>query len=197
MANGNAQVIIPKLTKSNYDNWCIQMRALLGAQDVMDIVEDGYSEPVSKEVEVALEEAQKVLLRSDRKKDCKAKSIIYQGLDESTFEIIASAKTSKEVWETLYKTHKGADKVKKIRPQSLRGEFESLKMNLPETIADYYTRVMILANQLRRNGETLTDTRISEKILRSLDPKFEYIVMAIKEIKDLETLSVEELVGSL
>ncbi|KAL5816417.1 hypothetical protein ACOSQ3_024795 [Xanthoceras sorbifolium] len=197
MANNNAHIVIPKLTKDNYDNWCIQMRALLGSQDVMEIVEDGYTEPASKEAEGTLTEAQATTLRADRKKDCKAKSIIYQGLDEATFEIIASAKSSKEVWDTLLKTYKGADKVKRIRLQTLRGEFESLRMKSNESIAEFYTRVMVVANQLRRNGETLTDMRISEKILRSLDPKFDFIVVALEETKDLETMSVEELVGSL
>ncbi|KAL5854902.1 hypothetical protein ACOSQ4_004704 [Xanthoceras sorbifolium] len=197
MANNNAHIVIPKLTKDNYDNWCIQMRALLGSQDVMEIVEDGYTEPASKEAEGTLTEAQATTLRADRKKDCKAKSIIYQGLDEATFEIIASAKSSKEVWDTLLKTYKGADKVKRIRLQTLRWEFESLRMKSNESIAEFYTRVMVVANQLRRNGETLTDMRISEKILRSLDPKFDFIVVALEETKDLETMSVEELVGSL
>lgn len=77
------------------------MRALLGAQEVMEIVEHGYEEPASKEAEAALKEEQKITLRAERKKDCKARSIIYQGLDEMTFEIIASVTSSKEIWETL------------------------------------------------------------------------------------------------
>ena len=56
MANGAAPALIPKLTKDNYDNWSIQMRALLGAQEVMEIVENGYEEPASKEAEAALKE---------------------------------------------------------------------------------------------------------------------------------------------
>ena len=70
-------------------------------------------------------------------------------------------------------------------------------MESSESISEFYTRVMVVANQIRRNGEALTDMRISAKILQSLDPKFYYIVVALEEIKDLETLSVEELVGSL
>jgi Domain of unknown function (DUF4219) len=37
--NNLLRMMVPKLTKSNYDNWSIQMKALLGAQDVQDIVE--------------------------------------------------------------------------------------------------------------------------------------------------------------
>ncbi|XP_058211433.1 uncharacterized protein LOC131323596 [Rhododendron vialii] len=96
MANGTSQAVIPKLTKDNYDNWSIQMRALLGAQDVMEVVEEGYDEPASKEAETALKEEQKTTLRAERKKDCKARFIIYRGLGEATFEIIASAKLPKK-----------------------------------------------------------------------------------------------------
>ena len=197
MANGTAQSLIPKLTKDNYDLWSIQMRALLGTQDVMEIVEDGYNEPESKEAETALKEDQKTILYTERKKDCKARSIIYQGLDEATFAIIFSATTSKEIWETLQKTYRGADKVKRIRLQTLRCEFESLRMKPSESISDYYARIISISNQMRRNGEFLTDLRIIEKILRSLDCRFNFIVVTWEELKEVRTMSLEELVGSL
>nr|ACN78963.1 truncated copia-type retroelement protein [Glycine max] len=36
-----------------------------------------------------------------------------------------------------------------------------------------------------------------EKILRSLDPKFEHIVAIIKEIKYLEAMTIDKLLASL
>lgn len=50
---------------------------------------------------------------------------------------------------------------------------------------------------MRRNGEALTYTRITEKILRSLDPRFDYVVMAIKESKEMDKLIMDYLIGFL
>ena len=52
-------------------------------------------------------------------------------------------------------------------------------------------------NQLRSNGETIEDQRIVEKILRSMTRRYEHIVVAIEESKDLSTLSINSLMGSL
>ena len=111
--------LIPKLTKDNYDSWCIRFKTFLGSQECLEIVQHGYDEPESTEAEDALQEAQKQALKVNRKKDNKAKTIIYQGLDEDTFEIIASAETSHDIWEALQQKYKGADRIKKIRLQSL------------------------------------------------------------------------------
>jgi len=56
---------------------------------------------------------------------------------------------------------------------------------------------MVIVNQMRRNGEALTDARITEKILRSLDPKFDFIVVVIEESKEVDKLMVDELMSSL
>ena len=46
-------------------------------------------------------------------------------------------------------------------------------------------------------GESLSDQMIVEKILRPLSPRFDHIVVAVEELKDLERLKIEELQNSL
>jgi len=91
----------------------------------------------------------------------------------------------------------GADRVKQVRLQTLCGELESMKMKESESVSEYITRVQTVVNQLNRNGEMLSDTRVVEKILRSLTDNFENVVCAIEESKDLATFTVDELAGSL
>ena len=64
-------------------------------------------------------------------------------------------------------------------------------MKSSKPISAYFTRVLTVSNQLKRNGEELEDTRIMEKILRLLDPKFELIVVTIEETKNLVDMTIE------
>lgn len=192
--NNMLQPQLPRLTGKNYNQWSIQMKVLYGSQDLWEIVENGYEEP---ENQTNLSTQQLNTLKENRKKDKKALYFIYQSVDEVIFERISMASTSKEAWDILNKTYKGEEKVKMVRLQALRGEFDSLKMKESETVEEYYNRTISIVNQLRVNGEDITDKRVLEKILRSMTRKFEHVVVAIEESKDLNTFSLEELLGSL
>ena len=70
-------------------------------------------------------------------------------------------------------------------------------MKAGEKVAEYIERVQSLAEMMKKNGEELKESRIVEKILRSLTEEFENLVDTIEETKDVDTMTVEELATSL
>ena len=55
-----------------------------------------------------------------------------------------------------------------------------------ETIFDYFSRLLVIVNPSKSNGGSIEDVPVVEKI--SLLNKFEHVVVAIEESKDLEIL---------
>ena len=70
-------------------------------------------------------------------------------------------------------------------------------MKESETIKDYYSRIKEIVSQMRAYGENILDKKIVEKILISIPQKYDAIATAIEQTKDLATLSVTQLMGSL
>eukprot|EP00253_Pinus_taeda_P009497 PITA_09497 len=187
----------PQFNGKNYDYWAITMRALFSCQDLWELVQDGFEEPLDENELNRLTQAEKDLLKSNRKKDSKALVFLYQVVDQSVLPRIPAAKTSKEAWQTLKTTYQGMEKVKTAKLQLQRRDIENLCMKKSDNIDSFFTHVIGLVTQMRTHGEVLEERRIVEKLLRILPSKFDVIVTTIEETKDLSSFSVDELHVSL
>jgi len=105
--------------------------------------------------------------------------------------------SAKETWDALEKLYDGDGKLKKVRLQALRRQYEVLTMEEDETVSQYFDKVINLINQMTRNGETVTDVMKVEKVLKTLTSRFDHIVVALEESKDLDSMKIEELQASL
>jgi hypothetical protein len=186
----------PILLGKNYEFWSLRMRSFLQAQECWDPVHHGYVEPDPTDLE-AMNNQQRNAQAEQRKRENKAKFWIQNSMDDSIFSKITGVVTSKQAWDILSTAYQGNDKVKKVKLQTLRTHFETLKMIESENVDTFMTRVMGIVNQIRLTSEAIPDQRIVEKVLRSLPKKFEMVVTSILESKDLSNFSVDELMGSL
>ncbi|XP_074298766.1 uncharacterized protein LOC141629695 [Silene latifolia] len=107
------------------------------------------------------------------------------------------ATTSKETWEILRQEYFGDKKVITVKLQTLRRDFETLFMKKEEPVQEFLSRVSSLVNHMKSLGDGISNEIVVSKILRSLDPKFDHVVAAIEESKDLSTYKFDELMSSL
>ncbi|XP_019459889.1 PREDICTED: uncharacterized protein LOC109359647 [Lupinus angustifolius] len=172
-SNNGFTMTLPTLDGKNYEIWHIQMKVLFGYQEVLEIVQNGY-----QFVREDATETQRSTFRECKKRDFKALFVIHQCVDESNFEKISK-------------------KVKKVKLQTLRREYELLQMKDGDTIANYFTKIRSLTNLMKGCGEVMMDQSVVEKALRTLNPKFDHVIVAIEESKDIEVFKNEELQSSL
>jgi hypothetical protein len=132
-----------------------------------------------------------------KKKDYKSLFIIHQCVDANNFEKVSDVESTKEAWEILEKSFGGAEKVKEVRLQTHKRTYGFLQMEDNKSITDFFTKGTKLVNEIKLSGEELTSRSVVGKILGSLAPKFDHVVVAIVESKDLSKLTKEELQGTL
>ena len=123
--------------------------------------------------------------------------MIQQALDDEIFPRIAATITSHKAWETLKQEYMGDKKVITVKLQSLRQNFETLAMQEKELVQHFLSRVSGIINHMKSYGENISNETVVCKVLRSLTSKFDHVIVAIEESKDLTTDTFDELMGSL
>ncbi|KAK2426825.1 hypothetical protein QL285_025456 [Trifolium repens] len=192
MADNNfGHPAIPKFD-GHFDHWSMLMENLLRSKEYWSIVEEGV--PVLPNAPTA---EQRKTVSDAKLKDLKAKNYLFQSIDRSIIETILDKSSSKAIWDSMARKYQGSTKVKRAQLQALRGEFEMLRMKEEDSVNDYFAKVLATVNKMKIQGERIEERIVVEKILRSMGSRFNYVVCAIEESNNIETLSIDELQGSL
>ncbi|GAV87065.1 UBN2 domain-containing protein, partial [Cephalotus follicularis] len=75
--------------------------------------------------------------------------------------------------------------------------YELFKMQPNESIKNLYNRLLDITNGLLGLGKVFGQDELVRKLLGCLNDEWESKVTAIEESKDLKTMEIEELLGSL
>ncbi|XP_042472039.1 uncharacterized protein LOC122054662 [Zingiber officinale] len=169
----------PMLSPHNYTVWAIKIEAIIDAQEVWEAVEPVEGAQV------------------DAKKDKKARAYILQCLPEDILLHITKKKTAKEVWDILKTRYLGSDRVKKTHVQTLKSEFDTLRMKETDTIDEFAGKLNAMSSKFSALGATLEDSSLVKKLLDSIPDKFFPIVVGIIQFHNLETIPLEETIGRL
>jgi hypothetical protein len=110
---------------------------------------------------------------------------------------IAKKETTKDAWDVIVAMRVGDDRVKRVTVQQLRQNFDPTTFNDGETIEDYALRLRGMAAHLTTLCEEVKDSEIIMKKLRSLPSHFKQIMIMIKILLDMSTMSVADLIVML
>ncbi|GAV77207.1 DUF4219 domain-containing protein/UBN2 domain-containing protein [Cephalotus follicularis] len=193
----------PFFDGNNYSHWKAKMTIFIQALDfnLWDIIIDGPELPhiISQEGIKTLK-PRSSYTDDDRKKvqlNAKAKHVIICALNSNEFNRVSSCATAKEMWDRLEVTYEGANQVKDAKINMLVREYEMFSMKENENISRMFVRFTNIINSLQSLNKCYTNSEMVRKILRCLPKSWMPKVTAIEEAKDLNTLPLEELLGSL
>jgi len=111
----------------------------------------------------------------------KAINTLLGSLSQSEFVKVMQLKSAKEIWDKIFLSYEGDSQVKCVKLQTLRIQYETLKIHNDECVANYFLRMDEIVNYMKNMGEEMKEVTLVEKVLRSLSGKFESKVSAIEE----------------
>jgi len=125
------------------------------------------------------------------------KGILVAALPHKEYLKMSDKSTAKAMFTSLCATYEGNKKVREAKATMLVHQYELFRMKEDESIETMYSRFQILVSGLQILKKSYVASDHVNKILRSLPAKWRPKVTAIEKAKDLNTLSVEDLISSL
>ena len=123
--------------------------------------------------------------------------VIFNAVSTEEFKRISNVEIAHTTWNILQTEHKGTKAVKINKWQHLTSRFESIRMSEDETFDEFHAKLNDTFNFVYNLGEIYDQPKIVRRILRSLTEDFRPKVTVINESMDVDSIPVDELVGSL
>src|ERR1044072_8673265 len=127
----------------------------------------------------------------------KARTILLNAISYAEYEKITDKETAKSIFDSLHMTHEGNSQVKETKALALIQKYEAFRMEEKEYVETMFSRFQMLVAGLRVLDKGYSTSDRVKKIIRSLPAKWRPMVTALKVAKDLNSISLEELISSL
>ena len=149
------------------------------SEQVWQVVEVGWIKP--KEAPVDWDDATIIAANFNSR----ALNALICGVTNEEFKKISSTEVAKEVWTILETTYEGTKAVKTVKFQKLTSSFEEIRMEEDETFDEFYNKLKDIVNFAFNLGESIVESKIVRKILRSLPERFHARSLPLKKQRTL------------
>ena len=193
MEHDHSLVIPPHLDGNNYAYWKVRMTVFLKSinERIWLSIENGWERPTTASSEWTTAQKEVASFNS------KVMNAIFKTVSMEEFKRIINVEIAHIAWNILQTVHEGTNAVKINKLQHLTFRFESIRMSDDETFDEFYAKLNDIVNFAFNLDEVYDQPKIVRKILRSLTKDFRPKVIAITESKDVDSIPIDELVGSL
>jgi hypothetical protein len=126
-----------------------------------------------------------------RADDRLALEAILRGVPPEMMATLASKGSAKGAWDALKTMSLGVARVRDARAGTLAKEFAAIRFKEGDTVDDFAIRLTGMVSQLALLGRVVAE---GDSVLPR---RYGQIALSIETLVDLDTLSIDELVGSL
>ncbi|KAL7288350.1 hypothetical protein TKK_0017683 [Trichogramma kaykai] len=170
---------ISKFNGENFQLWKFQVRNILVAHDLLEIVEGTEKKPESTATNAAA-------VKSWIKSNAEAMFVLSSSIEYSHLQYLITCNTAAEMWSKLSSIHEQKTSTNKL---ALTTKFHEHRMAAGDSIAQHISKIENMASQLKDIDVTVSDTMIQAKILGSLPTKFHPFISAWESVpEDKQTL---------
>ncbi|KAJ9533313.1 hypothetical protein QJQ45_026358 [Haematococcus lacustris] len=162
-------------SRDNYQIWAIRLRGLLEMHNVWDVVENGplIAPPAlaadATPAQQNAHNAQLARVAADATANLKARNIILQFVSNQHVRDVSAAPTAKQAWDQLSAEFV---QVSVARQSQLQTQLSQLRMQPEETVAQFFSRTMLLRDELASAGCATTEHSLMLAVLNAMPPDF-------------------------
>ena len=184
----------PVFDGENYQIWAVRMKSYLDALDLWEAVEEDY-EVLPLPDNTTINQIKNQKKRKMRKS--KAKACLFVVVSATIFIRIMSLKSTKAIWDYLKTKYEENERIKGMQVLNLIRDFELQKMKESKTIKEYSDKLLSISNKVRLLNFDLPNSSIVEKILVTVQEKFETTITTLENTKDLSKITLAEVLNAL
>ncbi|KAH9649211.1 hypothetical protein KPL70_025897 [Citrus sinensis] len=192
----------PFFDGKDYAYWKTRMRIYLQALDyeIWEVVCDGPFLPLTKnEFGEDIPKPSREWNELEKRKaslNSKAMNALFCALDKKEFHRVSSCESANEIWHKLQVVYEGTNQVKESKISRYTRQYELFQMEQNESVYSMYMRFTDIVNTLGALGKIFSNSEKVRKIISLLPKEWRPKRTAIEEAKNLNTLPLDDLIGS-
>src|ERR1044072_7399572 len=189
----------PVFDGEKFDYWKDKIKSFFLGLDfeLWELVTEGYEEPKDAEGNAIPLSQMTEPQKKNFKNHHRARTILLNSISYLEYEKIINKETAKSIYDSLVMIHEGNNQVKETKALALLQKYEAFKMEDNESVEEMFSRFQILVAGLKVLNKGYNTADHVKNIIRSLPSKWRPMVTALKVAKDLNFVSLEELISSL